>query len=289
MRVLNRGICTSLVALMGIIVGCTNPSIDGTVLEESARAKLEQRETLAMVDDSSRYLKLMKLSLTDLVYENSEDARKAQRDGSEWPSRAYTMIGIERLNNIQECVEDVLANDVPGDFLEAGAWRGGATIFMRALLDAYDVEDRTVWVADSFEGLPPPDLDNYPADSDWHVNRLHEVEVLAVSQEEVERNFGRYGLLDGQVKFLKGWFSDTLPTAPIEQLAVLRIDADMYESTTDALVNLYDKLSPGGYVILDDYLLIPACQQAVDDYRAKNGITDPIQKADWNAVYWKKS
>ena len=72
-------------------------------------------------DDTSDYLNLMKLSLTDLIYENDDAARKAQAEGSKWPSRAYTMIGTQRLDNIQACVEDVLANDVPGDFIEAGA------------------------------------------------------------------------------------------------------------------------------------------------------------------------
>lgn len=240
-------------------------------------------------DDISDYLDLMKLSLTDLVYENDEDTRKAQREGSQWPSRAFTMIGTERLNNIQYCFEDVLANEVPGDLIEAGAWRGGATIFMRALLQAYDVTDRSVWVADSFEGLPPPNLAKYPADSDPHVKDLHAADGLAISQEEVERNFSRYGLLDDQVHFLKGWFSDTLPTAPIEQISVLRIDADMYESTMDVLTNLYPKVSSGGYVILDDYLFIPPCQQAVDDYRKEHGITEKLFKVDWNAVYWKKN
>ena len=156
---------------------------------------------------------------------------------------------------------------------------------MRAVLKAHGVTDRNVWVADSFEGLPPPNPDKYPEDAEFE---LHEEEILAVSQEEVELNFKRYQLLDDQVKFLKGWFSDTLPNAPIERLAVARLDADMYESTMDALVNLYDRVSPGGYIIIDDYLLIRACKQAVLDFRNGRDIDDELIPIDWNAVYWKK-
>jgi len=90
------------------------------------------------------------------------------------------------------------------------------------------------------------------------------------------------------VRFLKGWFRDTLPAAPIERLAVLRLDGDMYQSTMDTLVNLYPKVSQGGYVIVDDYGAIPACRQAVNDYRAANGITEEIRDIDWTGIFWQK-
>jgi hypothetical protein len=141
-----------------------------------------------------------------------------------------------------------------------------------------------VWVADSFEGLPPPNPDKYPHDKGLHFEQYSE---LAVSIEEVKRNFERYELLDDQVRFLKGWFRDSLPGAPIGTLAVMRLDGDLYESTIDALSNLYDRLSPGGFVIIDDYS-IPACQQAVADFRAARGITDPIETIDWTGVYWRR-
>ena len=86
--------------------------------------------------------------------------------------------------------------------------------------------------------------------------------------EHVKENFQRYGLLDEQVRFVKGWFRDTLPHVPIERLAVLRLDGDLYESTIQALDGLYHKLSPGGFVIVDDYGNVPACRQAVNDFRA---------------------
>lgn len=213
------------------------------------------------------------------------DAKLLREEGRDWPRLAHTMIGVKRMNNLQFCVEDVIRRGVPGDLIETGVWRGGACIFMRGILKAYGVTDRTVWVADSFAGLPAPNPDEYQADrGDTH----HTLEALAVSLEQVQANFERYGLLDGQVRFLKGWFKDTLPGAPIRQLAVARLDGDMYESTMDGLRALYGRLSPGGYLIVDDYGVVPGCRQAVEDYRREHQITEPIQTIDQWGVYWQK-
>jgi O-methyltransferase len=205
-------------------------------------------------------------------------------EGRDWPKSAYTMVGLRRLDNLQFCIEDVIRNNIPGDLIETGTWRGGASIFMRAVLKAYGITNRTVWVADSFRGLPPPNPEKYPMDKgDIH----HTIDYLRVSSEQVRSNFARFNLLDDQVRFLEGWFSETLPTAPISSLAILRIDADMYESTMEALIDLHPKLSNGGYVIIDDYGALPGCRKAVDDYRATNGITQQIIYVDWTGIYWQ--
>jgi len=211
----------------------------------------------------------------------------SERDeGRNFTADADTMIGTRRLDNLQHCVEDVLRRGVPGDLIETGVWRGGASIFMRAVLHAHGVTDRTVWVADSFQGLPKPDAARYPADAR---DELWKASALAVSVEEVKANFEAYGLLDDQVRFLVGWFSDTLPTAPIERLAVLRLDGDLYQSTMDALTALYPRLSVGGYVIVDDYGAMESCRKAVDDFRAERAITDDIERIDWTGVFWRRS
>ena len=196
------------------------------------------------------------------------------------------MIGLKRLDNIKFCIENILAKKVPGDLIECGAWRGRATIFMRAVLKAHEINNRVVYVADSFEGLPRPDIAKYPQDKGMN---LYKYDYFAVSLEEVKDNFDRYNLLDEQVYFLKGWFKDTLPKAPIKKLAVLRLDGDLYESTMDSLVNLYPKLSVGGYIIVDDFGYFDACKNAVLDYRKANGITDEIIKIDYLGIYWRKS
>jgi len=213
---------------------------------------------------------------------------KERAAGRDLPQDGETMIGQARLDNIQQCVTSVLEDNVPGDLIETGVWRGGAAILMRAVLSAYGVTDRVVWLADSFEGVPPPNIDEYPADEGLDLSRIP---VLAVSAEQVKANFARYDLLDDQVRFLVGWFKDTLPTAPIDRLAVLRLDGDLYESTTDAITALYPKLSVGGYLIVDDYnapLVGKACSQAIRDYRAKHDITEPMLEIDWTGVYWRR-
>ena len=236
-----------------------------------------------MASAQDLYLDLMMRSLTDWLYD--EFAEPVRTEGLDWPARAHTMIGMKRLANVRQCIEHILSDGIPGDLVETGAWRGGATIFMRAILKARGVTDRTVWVADSFAGLPAPDVTRYPRDAG---NRLYTFPQLAVTVERVRDNFRRYGLLDDQVRFLEGWFRDTLPTAPIQRLAVLRLDGDLYESTMQALECLYDRLSVGGYVIVDDYGNVAACRQAVHDFRAGRSIRDPIQPIDWAGVFWRR-
>lgn len=198
---------------------------------------------------------------------------------------SHTMVGRKRLDNIEACLKSIKNDSIPGDIIETGVWRGGASIFMKGCLAANGMDDRTVWVADSFEGLPVPSL---PQDAGYDYS-ANKVPILAISLEEVQENFRRYDLLDENVKFLKGWFRDTLADAPIEKLSLLRLDGDLYESTMDALNALYHKVSPGGFVIVDDYGDFEPCRRAVDEFRSRYQIDDPIEKIDWAGSYWRKS
>ena len=207
-------------------------------------------------------------------------------EGRDWPIAGETMIGLRRLDNLQNCICNIVANKVEGDLIEAGVWRGGAAIFMRAVIQALGDMKRKVWVADSFRGLPKPNPNKYPADRGLDLSTARQ---LAVPLETVKRNFEWYGMLDDRVIFLPGWFSDSLPTAPINKLALIRLDGDLYESTIDGLKHLYPKLSIDGYVIIDDYNSVPAAKQATDDFRKEHGITEQLMEVDWSAVYWKRS
>lgn len=206
-------------------------------------------------------------------------------EGRDWPVFAQTMMGCRRLSHLRSSVEQVLADEVPGDLIEAGVWRGGAGILMRGVLRAKGGAHRGVWLADSFAGLPPPELSIHPADAgaDWH-----EWSQLAVTRSEVEANFRRYGLLDERVHFLEGWFGETLPSIADHRWALIRLDGDMYGSTLESLTYLYPGLSIGGYVIVDDYYALAPCRQAVDDYRAKHGLLEPIHRIDWTGAYWRR-
>jgi hypothetical protein len=194
----------------------------------------------------------------------------------------HTMIGRARLDNVHRCLDVILEEGIPGDLIECGVWRGGTTVFMRGFLAAHGVEERCVWVADSFQGFPKP-----IGQEDEELDLTMEPS-LAVDRATVEDLFERYGLRDARVRFLEGWFRDTLPSAPIDKLALLRIDGDLYSSTMDVLESCYDSVVSGGFVIVDDYGFVPQCRRAVDEFRARRGITDAPVPIDWTGVFWRK-
>ncbi len=241
----------------------------------------------------NRYLALLRKCLTRtsqgevflaVPHRRSKDPADL-RVGREFHHEADTMIGEVRLAHLGKLALDVLEREVPGDFVEAGVWRGGACAYLRAVLAAVEDHDRLVWVADSFQGLPPPDLMTFPADEgDDH----HLAPEMVVDMKAVRETFVRFGLLDEQVRFLPGLFRDVLPEASIREIALLRIDADMYESTWQALEALYPKLSPGGCCVVDDYGALRQCRRAVDDFRAAQGTESPLERIDWTGVWWRR-
>lgn len=238
------------------------------------------------------YLDLLIRILTNTIYNDSSihpDNRgpysaKARAEGRDWPAVAHTMVGVRRLQNLRDLAQRALDEEIPGDFIEAGVWRGGCCILMRGVLAANFVKDRKVYVADSFEGLPPPDPSRYPHDAGWN---LHLHKELAISLEEVKDNFSRYGLLDEQAVFVKGFFHETLPSLDAGCFSLIRLDGDLYESVYVSLESLYPKLSLGGFVVIDDFCL-PPCKQAVEDYRSRMAIKSTIHQVDWTGRWWRK-
>lgn len=244
------------------------------------------------MDHRTLYLDLLKRSLLGLIDQDPScdpwsppDFHAGRRSaGLDWPLRALTMVGEKRMDNLWTLVPPII-DRVPGDFVETGVWRGGASIFARAVLDAYDGRDRLVWCCDSFAGLPAPSKEPHPTDAtDCH----HTFAALAAPLPEVRANFLRYRISTDRVRFVEGWFEDTLPTLPVTQIAVLRLDGDMYGSTITALTNLYPKVSQGGAVIVDDYHVIAGCRAAVDEYRMLSNIPEKVHEIDGTAVYWIK-
>lgn len=209
-----------------------------------------------------------------------EDVRT---EGLDYPATAFTMVGRRRLHQFRTAVETVLAEGIPGAIVETGVWRGGASMLARAVLALHGARDRQVVLADSFAGLPPPS-EEYPHDQ---TSDLHTRPELAVPLEVVQENFRYVGLLDDQVRFVPGWFSETMPTLDVAPIAVLRLDGDMYESTIDPLQHLYDRVSPGGFVIIDDYYLIEGCRFAVHDFLDGRGIDVEIQRIDHVGAYFR--
>jgi len=242
------------------------------------------------------YLGLLKLCLCDLAgtttisvgampdgtvmsRELRGDARRIRAAGLDWPLEGLTMVGLDRLDDLQACVESVVADGIAGDLIEAGAWRGGASILMRATLDSLG-EERTVWVADSFQGFPPGE----PGEAGVPLSAY---DFLAAPLDEVHESFARLGCERG-VRFVPGFFEETLPALRDERWAIVRLDADTYAPTRLALRSLYPRLATGGYLILDDYGSFAGCRRAVDEFRAEHAIEEPIEKVDSTCVRWRR-
>ena len=214
---------------------------------------------------------------------------KSEREaGKDWPLIGITMVGKKRLDNIREIIEASNREGLIGAFMECGVWRGGASIFAKAVINVYAYRTgtlpRQVWLADSFDGLPLPRNPKESKDEDY----WHKLEYLRVSLDEVKRNFEAYRLLDDQVHFCKGYHVDTLPTCHPEKIAILRMDSDMYESTLDQLFNLYPLITVGGYIIVDDWSVL-ACQRALKDFWRWHDLDPTIFSIDDTSIYWRKS
>ncbi len=225
-------------------------------------------------------LRKRNFSISKLKYVSKEN----RIGGLDWPANAKTMIGYKRLTNIEYCIRTIWNDGIEGDLIETGVWRGGASIFMKAVLNELKISDKNVWLADSFQGLPKPKKKF----ADDRSSNLHKQRILKVSKEEVENNFRSFDLLDDQVKFIEGWFDETLPDAPIRKLSLLRLDGDYYESTIIALECLYPKLAIGGFVIIDDFNAFKSCKKAVLDYRFANDISEKMIEIDKHAIFWRK-
>jgi O-methyltransferase len=213
------------------------------------------------------------------------DQLRLRAAGMDWPLHGLTMVGLRRLDDLQACVEAVVRDDVAGDMIEAGSWRGGASLLMRATLDTLEGPERTVWVSDSFQGFPRADRES---DESYDLSAdLAGCDFLAVPLEEVKETFTRFGCTEG-VEFAPGFFQETLPRLGDRRWSIIRLDGDTYDSVRVAMESLYPGLSVGGYLIVDDYLSLDQCRAAIDDFRREHGITEPLEEVDWSCVRWRR-
>lgn len=200
-----------------------------------------------------------------------------RKEGKNFPEYGFSMLNIDRMNNIRDLIEIIVKDNIEGDWIECGVWRGGASIFANAVFKTLN-NSRKIYVADSFKGFQPRDIG-------W-INHG----FCVVDLNTVKENFKRCNLLDDNVIFIEGFFNESLPKYKdsIDKLSILRMDADTYNATTDILINLYEKVSINGFIIIDDFQ-IEECKQAVNDFRKIHNINDPIVLIDWVGAYWKKT
>jgi len=223
---------------------------------------------------------------------------------SDVESSTYPVKGLcmspEGFPALKKQIEEIVDNGIAGDIYETGTWRGGSSIYMLAVLRAYEKlrgkeESRRLYYGfDSFEGFEPQG-ENQGLD-DWLSK-----EVYKAPLENVRASFHKFGMLDDRTHFVKGYFEDTVPkfTAP-NPIALLRMDGDLYSSTKVVLQHLQPKVQTGGWIVVDDYNWQPAvaqsentklCKDAVDQYRAENNITAPMTvevSGSFGMPSWKK-
>ena len=245
-----------------------------------------------MESDPARrlYLDLMKRAVTNFLYLGGK-RRFHQYNGlsrydeqrNEWEvdpiSRPHTLLDTAQLDLLEQSVVALERDEVRGDFIEAGVWRGGAIMYLRALLAAYDIPDRQVIAADSFAGIPLNTTFRHDPVDDWQ-------DRWAASLGDVRKAVRRYGLLDDRIEFVAGYFADTLKTLSDRRFALIRLDSDSHDSVMTSLEWLYPLLSPGGIVIIDDWHLT-GCRFAVNTYRERHGIDDEVLVQAENG-YWIK-
>ena len=203
------------------------------------------------------------------------------------PAKAETMMGSRRLDFLERAVLRIVSEGVEGDFFEAGCWRGGAAIFLLGALKALGQGERLVWAADSFDGYPEPNEASSAVDRLLWSRR----DYFAVTRAEFERNVARYGVGGEGLRVVEGYFDRSLPEAGVGRLAMIRIDVDGYEGVRAVLDVLYPKLSPGGFVLVDE-LEVPGCKRAIEEHFARSGRREeisPIPQRRPKAAYWRKT
>tara|TARA_Y100001968_G_scaffold333447_1_gene396315 strand:- start:1014 stop:1892 length:879 start_codon:yes stop_codon:yes gene_type:complete len=191
----------------------------------------------------------------------------------------YSLVGWEGMEATYQVTRRIFSNKISGDLVECGVAEGGSALLLCRLNEEYD-ENRQVWLFDSFEGLPEPTDDDFKSGkTGFHVRPLPKGSCLGTIENVSNLLFDKYRIDRSNVELVKGWFQDTLPNkaSKIDQIAVLRLDGDWYESTKCCLIHLYSKVVPGGVVILDDYISCFGCKKATDEFLQENGIDAKIE------------
>ncbi|MGZ4716432.1 MAG: CmcI family methyltransferase [Acidimicrobiales bacterium] len=220
-----------------------------------------------------------------LMRRNGDALRAARRAGgstggdlvSHFPYTTLGRVGLDAL----EAKLDLLQEDkVGGDLFECGTGRGGSAIFMRGYLDSREVIGRKVWVADRFRASPLVDADGQPEEAADFSDLLADLNI-------VRDAFHRFDLLDDRVRFLQGDYAETLPDAPVEKIALLRLGAGLGAEVADILDLLYARVAVGGIVLIEE-AHEPATAQAIADFRTALGVDEQLEQIGTFGTSWRK-
>ncbi|XWV24486.1 macrocin o-methyltransferase [Tupanvirus deep ocean] len=194
----------------------------------------------------------------------------------------YSMCDTNKINQTKYLLENIIKNGIAGAIVETGVWKGGMGMWMKCIIK-YHNDSRDIWLFDTFSYFPNS---QYPTDAGIHniTNILFE---NMPTPEDVKYNFKKMGLLDDKIHIVPGKFNNTLPFVDPGEIAILRLDSDYYDSTLYVLELYYWKITSGGCVIVDDYNNIHVgCKKAIDDFRSKYNITNPIYDVHNESIYW---
>jgi cephalosporin hydroxylase len=198
------------------------------------------------------------------------------------PFYPFTTIGRTGLDHLERCLDSIREEGVEGDLAACGVWRGGSAIFVRAYLDAYGMDGRNVWIADTFTG--PAERN----ESQEQAGKRQRFTNLVADLNQVRIGFDRFGLFDDSLRFLQGSYEETLADAPLDRLALLHIGDDDEERCATALELLYERVAPGGFIVAEHYDA-EGCRAAIDGFRARRRIEGSLDRADWTGVSWQRA
>lgn len=191
----------------------------------------------------------------------------------------YTMTVPASIKILMDSVTHIIKNNISGDFVECGVWKGGSVMVILKMLIQLDVWDRHVYLYDTFEGMTPPTKEDIETKSnklaieEYKRKQKHnKSNWVNIPLDEVKTNVGSIGYPSKLIHYIKGNVQDTLPVNAPEKIALLRLDTDWYQSTKHELETLYPRLSKKGIIILDDYGGWKGVKQAVDEYFKGNQI-----------------
>lgn len=201
--------------------------------------------------------------------------------------KPYTLTSVQRLVALCDAVQYVVRNQIPGDIVECGVWKGGSMMAVaRTLIQAND-QSRHLYLFDTYEGMTPPGDKDVSVQGASASNLLQNEDkadpesVWCVAPlDEVRRVMDGVGYAPSKVHFIKGRVEETLPEMAPEKISLLRLDTDWYESTRHEMNQLFPRLSKGGVLIIDDYGHWEGARQAIDEYIKENKLQILLHRID---------
>jgi O-methyltransferase len=190
------------------------------------------------------------------------------------------MVGLARLKNLVRLAELIDLENIAGDIVECGTWNGGSGALL-AQVGARSPHERMTWLFDSFEGLPAP------SEKDGKAAVPYRGKCRGAT-DSVREVLGKLAVPETRARIVPGWFQDTLAQAPIQRIALLHIDADWYESVRFVLDTLYPRVTPGGYVVLDDYGYWQGCRTAWEEFQATLPAAPALVSVDGIGCFLRK-